>query len=202
MAIFKPEINTGFTNESNKFLGINKFAIIGFEDKSELFDWADLLLEVEIKQEFSDYTRKLQIKGSFEKENGKIVGGSVLKRMYSFFDAIGCKAGLNVDGTWEDEKGDNIDDITSHLSMFEANPIPGADIDTYPYIAYFYKEQPKKAGAKSYTVVWPKVYVDSEANRKKLKSDVDWLKGKGYLKELSDEVVNAPAMSGNGLSNL
>ena len=65
MAIFKPEV-TEFNGE-NKFLGINQFAIVGFEDKSGTFDWADLYLEVEVKQEFSDYTRKLQIKVSFEK---------------------------------------------------------------------------------------------------------------------------------------
>ena len=39
-------------------------------------------------------------------------------------------------------------------------------------------------------------------NEAKLKKDIDWLKGKGYLKELTDEVANAPAMSGDGLSNL
>ena len=101
MAIFKPEVKE-FSGD-NKFLGVNQFAIIDFEDKSGMFDWADLYLEVEVKQEFSDYTRKLQIKGSFEKDSkGKITGGSVLKRMYTFFEAIGCSAGLNVDGKWED----------------------------------------------------------------------------------------------------
>ena len=64
MAIFKPEVKE-FSGD-NKFLGVNQFAIIDFEDKSGMFDWADLYLEVEVKQEFSDYTRKLQIKGSFE----------------------------------------------------------------------------------------------------------------------------------------
>jgi len=80
--------------------------------------------------------------------------------------------------------------------------MPDTDIENYPYIAYFYKEMPKKPGAKSYTSVWPKVYTSSEENKKKLQSDIDWLKGKGFLKELTDEVVNAPAMSGNSLSNL
>ena len=201
MAIFKPEVKE-FSGD-NKFLGVNQFAIIDFEDKSGMFDWADLFLEVEVKQEHSDYTRKLQIKGSFEKDsNGKITGGSVLKRMYTFFDAIGCKAGLNVNGGWEDENGVEIENIVNYLSTYTANPMPGTDIDSYPYIAYFYKEQPKKMGGKSYTTIWPKVYRFSDDNVTKLKSDIDWLKGKGYLKELTDEVANAPAMSGNGLSNL
>ncbi len=199
MSIFRPEIKQ---STGNKFTGVCKFAILDFEDKSGMFDWADLYLEVEVKQEGSEYSRKLQIKGSFEKENDKIVGGSVLKRLYTFFDAIGCTAGLNVDGEWEDEKGNKIEDICKHLSLFTANPIPGSDIDSYPYIAYFYKEQPKKIGARAYTTVWPKVYRYSEDNITKLKNDITWLKGKGYLKELTDEVANAPAMNESSLSNL
>ena len=75
-------------------------------------------------------------------------------------------------------------------------------VSSYKYLAYFYKEQPKKPGAKSYTTVWPKVYISTDENQSKLKNDIDWLKGKGYLKELTDEVANAPAMSGDGLANL
>ena len=203
MAIFKP-VNTEFSNDNNKFLGICKFAIMGFEDKSGMFDWADLYIEVEVKQEHSDYTRKLQIKGSFEKDDkGNISGGSVLKRMYAFFDAIGCTAGLNVEGKWEDEKGEKIDNIKDNLSKsFITKGTADFEPQSYDYLAYFYKEQPKKPGAKSYTTVWPKVYRSSEENYNKLKSDIDWLKGKGYLKELTDEVKSAPNMTGSGLANL
>ena len=92
MAIFKPAMTE--STGGNKFTGICKFAVISFADKSDMFDWADLYLEVEVKQEHSDYTRKLQIKGSFEKDaSGNITGGSVLKRLYNFFDANGCTAG-------------------------------------------------------------------------------------------------------------
>ena len=200
MAIFKPEITE--STGGNKFTGICKFAIINFEDKSDMFDWADLYLDVEVKQEHSDYSRKLQIKGSFEKDgSGNITGGSVLKRLYTFFDAIGCKAGINVKGEWEDEDGNKILDIASYLNK---GAVDGdiESVSTYRYLAYFYKEQPKKPGAKSYTTVWPKVYISNDENQIKLKSDIDWLKGKGYLKELTDEVANAPAMSGDGLANL
>jgi len=199
MAIFKPEMTE---SSGNKFTGINKFAIINFEDKSGMFDWADLYLEVEVKQEHSDYTRKLQIKGSFEKDSsGNITGGSVLKRLYTFFDAIHCKAGINVKGEWEDENGDKIEDIADYLNQ------RGTDgdvetVSTYRYLAYFYKEQPKKPGAKAYTTVWPKVYFATDENVGKLQKDIDWLKSKGYLKELTDEVASAPAMSGDGLANL
>jgi len=200
MPIFRPEIKE---STGNKFTGICKFAILSFEDKSGMFDWADLYLEVEVKQEHSEYSRKLQIKGSFEKENGKITGGSVLKRLYTFFDALGCTAGLNVNGEWEDEKGDKIESIVEYLNeRFADISMPGQSIENYPFIAYFYKEQPKKPGARAYTTIWPKVYVYSEDNVTKLQKDIDWLKGKGYLKELSDEVANAPAMNANSLSNL
>tara|TARA_B100000482_G_scaffold140015_1_gene103024 strand:+ start:112 stop:723 length:612 start_codon:yes stop_codon:yes gene_type:complete len=203
MAIFKPEV-AEFSNDNNKFLGINKFAIMHFENKSGMFDWADLYIEVEVKQEHSDYNRKLQIKGSFEKDSsGNITGGSVLKRLYTFFEAIGCTAGINVKGEWEDAEGNKIEDICDYLSTrFIASSNSDYEPTSYDYIAYFYKEQPKKPGAKAYTTVWPKVYRYSEDNQKKLQSDIDWLKGKGYLKELTDEVKTAPEMNGNGLANL
>ena len=202
MAIFKPEVKE-FT-ETNKFTGVCKFAIMGFTNKSGMFDWADLYLDVEVKQEHSDYTRSLQIKGSFEKDSsGNITGGSVLKRLYTFFEAIGCTAGVNVKGEWEDEKGDKIEDITEYLNdKFVAEGDKDYEPTSYPYIADFYKEQPKKVGAKAYTTVWPKVYRFTEDNQVKLTKDITWLKGKGYLKELTDEVANAPTMSGDGLANL
>ena len=200
MAIFKPAMTE--STGGNKFTGICKFAVISFADKSDMFDWADLYLEVEVKQEHSDYTRKLQIKGSFEKDaSGNITGGSVLKRLYNFFDAIGCTAGLNVKGEWEAEDGTKIDNIVDYLNKGASD----GDVETvssYRYLAYFYKEQPKKPGAKSYVNVWPKVYWANDENTAKLQSDIDWLKSKGYLKELSEEVATAPAMSGDGLSNL
>ena len=200
MAIFKPAMTE--STGGNKFTGICKFAVISFADKSDMFDWADLYLEVEVKQEHSDYTRKLQIKGSFEKDaSGNITGGSVLKRLYNFFDAIGCTAGLNVKGEWEAEDGTKIDNIVDYLNKGASD----GDVETvssYRYLAYFYKEQPKKPGAKSYVNVWPKVYWANDENTAKLQSDIAWLKSKGYLKELSDEVATAPAMSGDGLSNL
>ena len=199
MAIFRPTEKATPAN----FLGIIEVGILNYADKSNDFDWADVFIEVELSVKNSEYSNKTSLLGSLDKDaSGNITGGSVLKRMYKFFDAIGCTAGLNVDGEWEDEKGNKIEDICKHLSLFTANPIPGSDIDSYPYIAYFYKEQPKKIGARAYTTVWPKVYRYSEDNITKLKNDITWLKGKGYLKELTDEVANAPAMNESSLSNL
>ena len=39
-------------------------------------------------------------------------------------------------------------------------------------------------------------------NKAKLTKDIAWLKSKGYLKELTDEVVSSPSMSEGGLANL
>ena len=101
MAIFKPEVtsNSNFTS----FTGVCELGITGFTDKSQDFDWADLFIEILVKQKGSDYDRTIQIKGELSRENGKITGGSILKRMYHVFDQLGCKAGITLDGNWEDQ---------------------------------------------------------------------------------------------------
>ena len=43
MGIFRPAVTE---STGNKFTGICKFAVISFEDKSGMFDWADLYLDV------------------------------------------------------------------------------------------------------------------------------------------------------------
>ena len=198
MAIFKPESNGSFTD----YLGVCEFAIMDFKDKSADFDWADIFIEITVKQKGSDYDRPLQIKGSLEKEGGKVTGGSVLKRMYHFFEQIGCSAGINVKGEWEDEKGEKIKDIASYLSdNFLSAVIPGTN-PSYNYLGYFYKETPKVPGGKAYTRVFTKVYQNKEENKAKLTSDVQWMKSKGYLKEMTDEVQENTNMSESGLANL
>ena len=199
MAIFKPESSGSFTD----YLGICEIALMSFTDKSKDFEWADIFIEVTVKQKGSDYDKPLQIKGSLERENGVVTGGSVLKRMYHFFEQIGCSAGINVQGNWEDENGDEIKDIASYLNeKFACISMPDSPPDSYPYIAYFYKEQPKVPGGKSYTRVFTKAYQNKDENKAKLENDVNWMKSKGYLKEMTDEVENKTQMSGSGLSNL
>tara|TARA_Y100001963_G_C6653764_1_gene387009 strand:+ start:225 stop:821 length:597 start_codon:yes stop_codon:yes gene_type:complete len=198
MAIFKPESNGSFTD----FTGICAFGIVDFKDKSENFDWADIFLEATVKQKGSDYDRVLQIKGQLDKENGKITGGSVLKKMYHFFEQIGCDAGITVDGKWEDSQGNAIEDIAKYLSDNHlSSVIPGTD-PKYDFIGYFYKEIPKTPGGKSYTRIYSKVYKNSEDNKVKLDNDIKWIKSKGYLKELTDEPVKQAEMSESGLANL
>ena len=103
MAIVRPKTSTG---GGNKYYGICEANIIGYTDKSTNFHWADIFIEVEIKQKDSDYTKKLQIAGSLDRDSdGKVSGGSVLNRMYKFFDVIDCKVGVNLEGNFEDEDG-------------------------------------------------------------------------------------------------
>ena len=198
MAIFKPESNGSYTN----FLGYCEFGILEFKDKSGDFDWADIYIEMIVKQKGSDYDRTVQIKGGLDRENGKITGGSVLKRMYHVFEQLGCGAGINVKGEWDDEKGNSIKDIASYLNDNHLSAvIPGTD-PNYDFLGYFYREQPKQPGAKSYTRAFNKIYKNIEDNKTRLKSDVEWMKSKGYLKELTDEVESKTEMSGSALSNL
>ena len=93
MALFKPEKSS---NPGVNYYGICDIAILGFTDKSSQFDWADIYLDVSIKQKGSDYTKSIRINGSFEREaDGSISGGSVINRLYHFFDVLGVKAGVN-----------------------------------------------------------------------------------------------------------
>ena len=56
MALFKPE-SSG--NGGVNYYGICDIAILGFEDKSSQFDWADIYLDVTVKQKGSDYTKSI-----------------------------------------------------------------------------------------------------------------------------------------------
>jgi hypothetical protein len=197
MAIFKPESKGSFTD----FTGICEFGLLEFTDKSENFDWADLFIEIKVKQKNSEYDRVLQIKGEFDKEKGKITGGSVLKRIYHLFEQIGCTAGLNVDGGWEDSDGESIEDIAKYLNDNFLKPNDSYE-PPMDYLGYFYKEQPKVPGGKSYTRIYSKIYQKSDKNKEELINDIKWMKSKGYLKELSDEPTKSASMSGSGLANL
>ena len=200
MAIFRPEMSSG-----SSFYGICEIALNNFEDKSSQFDWADIFINVTVNQKGSEYTRDIKIAGSLERDGGgNITGGSVLKRMYVFFDAIGCKAGLNVKGEWEDAEGKPIEDIASYLNThFAQVAMPDAGLD-YNYLAYIYKEKPKKDGDKAWTRTYHKIYQNSEANKAKLDDDIKWLKGKGVIKEATDLPVqqNGNTLQGSGLASL
>lgn len=205
MALFKP---TGSTSTGSNFYGITEIAIMNFEDKSKDFDWADLYLDVEIKQKGSDYTKQLRITGNLEKDaNGKLTGGNALKRMYGFFDVIDEKAGMNVDGNWEDAEDKQIDNIAAHLNSKHGDlSMPGQEPDEYKYLAYVYKEKPKTPGAKVYSRVFYRIQKNNTDGRQKLEEDVKWFKGKGFIKEASETDMATPQasveMSASGVGNL
>ena len=200
MAIFRPKmVSVG----GSSFFGICEINILSFKDRSHEFDWADLFLDVTVKQKGSEYTRNIKLAGSFDKDaDGNITGGSVLKRMYVFFDAMGCKVGLNVKGEWEKEDGTKIENIEDYLNQEWVNPL--LDDDAMDYIAYVYKEKPKKIGDKAWKRVYHKIYKNEEANKGKLADDVKCLKGKGIIKEASDQPTQSSgnSLEGSGLSNL
>ena len=189
MAIFRPE---GGSSSGSNFYGVCEIAILGFTDKSSEFKWADVYIDVEIKQKGSDYTKNIRIAGDLEKSDGKITGGSVLKRMYNFFDIIGEKAGLTVEGMWEDEDGNDIKDIAAHLNQRHvASIMPDTDPD-FNYLAYVYKEKPKEKGGKVYSRVFHRIQQNNDKGRQVLESDVKWFKDKGFIKEATEDDISTP----------
>ncbi len=182
MALFKPEIKTSNYN------GICNCNIIAIDDKSDMFEWSDLYLQVVLLQDGSKYTRNATIAGGFDKdEKGNITGGSVIKRMYTFFDAINCPAGINIKGEWEDEQGKKIDNITDYLSKYLTKWDGDSSGKDGKYLAYFYKQAPKKPGKQAYNVAHHKLYPAGGDSRNKLQNDIDWMKSKGYLKEVTEQ---------------
>ena len=205
MALFKP---TGSTSTGSNFYGITEIAIMNFQDKSKDFDWADLYLDIEVKQKGSDYTKQLRITGNLEKDDsGKLTGGNALKRMYGFFDVMDEKAGMNVDGNWEDAENKEIDSISAHLNAGHSSlEMPGQEVEEYAYLAYVYKEKPKTPGAKVYSRVFYRIQKNTVDGRKKLEDDVKWFKGKGFIKEATETDIATPQasveMSASGVGNL
>tara|TARA_R100000808_G_C2078501_1_gene103249 strand:+ start:97 stop:690 length:594 start_codon:yes stop_codon:yes gene_type:complete len=182
MALFKPE-----QKEAVSFNGVCECAIIGFEDKSNDYEWADQCIRVTVKQKGSSYTRTLDIKGDVEKTpDGVVTGGNFFNRLYRFLTTIGWDGGLNIKGEWEDSTGNAIDDIADYLTSRFA--VDENNITDYPYLGYFYKSVPNAAGD-SYNRALGVLEQNNGDGRKKLNDDVAWRKSKGYLKEYDP---NAP----------
>ena len=188
MALIKPEKSSG---KSVNFYGICDIAILSFEDKSSQYDWADIYLDTTIKQEGSDYTKSIRLTGSLERDpDGSVKGGSVLNRLYHFFDVLGIKAGINAKGDWETEEGTPIDNIADYLNENHAEGID-ANPTTFPYLAYVYKEKPKQAGGKVFTRVHHKINANTVKGRKQIEDDMNWMRQKGFLKEAPIEAQPA-----------
>ena len=180
MALIKP---TTSDKPSVNFYGICDIAVLNFQDRSALYDWADIYLDITVKQKGSDYTKSIRLAGSLDKgPDGSVSGGSVLNRLYHLFDILGVKAGINAKGGWETEDGESIDNIADYLNKGFAEGIDSKPTN-FPYLAYVYKEKPKQVDGKVYTRVHHKINVNSVDGRKKLEDDMNWLRQKGYLKE-------------------
>ena len=175
MALFKPKSSkTG----NNKFMGLCSMDIMGFSDRSKDFDWADIFLDVEVRVKESDYTRNIRIRGSFEKDgNGNITGGSVLNRMYKFFEDIGCTAGINLESKWETADGEEIKDIAKYLNDNHTDKE-----GTLGKVGYVYKEENKKT-CKQYNVVHYRLFPNTSSGKMDCTEHVKWMKTNGYLKE-------------------
>ena len=181
MALFKPKSTGG---GGNKFTGICETHIVGYKDRSAEFDWADVFIEVEVGIKDSEYTRTLRIRGSFDKDDkGNISGGSVINRMYKFFGDVGCVAGITIQGKWELEDGTAIDSIEDYLNK---NHVGNAQ--SFPYLAYIYKEENKKSG-KTFNSVHYRMFPNTSKGNTDLSSHIQWMKTNGYLKEATPQPV-------------
>tara|TARA_R100000808_G_C2114089_1_gene127273 strand:+ start:224 stop:835 length:612 start_codon:yes stop_codon:yes gene_type:complete len=198
MALFKPE-----ETKTNSFNGICECTIVDIQDKSAQFDWADIYLQVTLLQNGSKYTRNANIVGGFDKEpNGNVTGGSVIKRMYSFFEAINCNAGINIKGEWEDAEGNKIDDIATFLSKYTTEWDGEKAGTDGKYLAYFYKQAPKKPGKQAYNVAHYKIYPNGGNCKEQLQKDIDWMKSRGYLKEDTGEAQPVNSVDSDELGSL
>ena len=182
MAVFRPKSSQ---HSGSKFIGIQPVGIVEFVDESSKWDWADIYLRVVLKVEGSDFERSMKVAGSLERDHeGNITGGSVLNRMYRIFDVIGCRAGVNLRGEWEDEGNKSIKDIEKYLTdnFVRTGKFPDDD-PKFEYLAYVYKKRPTKPGGKVYEEVWPKLALNTVAGKRNLTNDINFLTKKGHIKE-------------------
>ena len=182
MAVFRPK---SAQHSGSKFIGIQPVGIVEFVDESSKWDWADIYLRVVLKVEGSDFERSMKVAGSLERDHeGNITGGSVLNRMYRIFDVIGCRAGVNLRGEWEDEGNKSIKDIEKYLTdnFVRTGKFPDDD-PKFEYLAYVYKKRPTKPGGKIYEEVWPKLALNTVAGKRNLTNDINFLTKKGHIKE-------------------
>jgi len=207
MALFKPAQTS---SEVNRYYGICNIGIKSFDDLSSKYDWADVYLSITVAQKGSDYDKTMRITGPLNKDdNGNLTAGQgdnrVINKLHHFFSVIGCEAGVNLQGNWEDKEENPIKDIAAYLNDNHGfNGMPDENPDC-KYIAYIYKEKSKNGSGKVFTTIYPEIWLDTAQNRTKLKEKVSWMKAQGYIKEHND---SAPAktdevqLAGAGIDSL
>jgi len=179
----KAEVTTG------NWLGFQPAQIIDIADRSDDYDWADVLLEVTFKIPTSQYPVIYQLKGSYEyNDDGTIKDSSLLKRIYSLFDALECQAGPDRYGKWVDEDDIAIDDIATYLNTHHISP-DALTSEATPFYIYVYKENAKNG--KTYTRVASKIVRNLQREKDDLESWITFMKSKGYLKEAESSTESA-----------
>ena len=189
MALFRPAKSSG-----GGFLGFQEAVLTKVNDRTnetkddgaKRFAWADLYLEVEFAVKGGQYPQRMQIAGSFDRgPSNEITGGSVLNKLYAFFDVIGFDGGVNLQGSWEDANGNPIENISDALSTYcNTNPL-GYEDEDYNYIIYVYKEQPKKGQDKAYTRVANSISKNDATSKTKLEERINFLKSRNIIKEFN-----------------
>ena len=189
-APFRPIDLETASDGGSKFLGFVKCGIVDYADKSDLYDWADVYLEVTLKIEGSQYPNIMKVLGSYDKEpDGTIKTCSLLKKVYRLFDVLDFKGGPDVNGQMVDETGKPISNIATYLNQnhLASNPLE----PDMKYYAYVYKEQGKKDPSKVYTTTYPRLTLNNEKGRAELESFVDFLKSKNLIKEATVGMTNS-----------
>ena len=185
MAVFRPNKKKEGTSTSS-YLGFMEAGIVDFSDRSDEFEWADVFIDVTFNTPNSQYPVIYNLKGTYNRDaDGKIESCPMLNRIYYLLDAIGCDAGPNVDGIWEDQNGNKIPKVDTFLNnnFLPANALTD---ETYPYFIYVYKEW-NKDKQKAYTRVSPKIVKNDTRGHTDLKSYIAFLRQKGLLKEYKED---------------
>lgn len=170
------------------WLGYQDAKILNFESKPDAYDWADVYLEVEIKTRNSEYSNKLIISGSFDKEDDSIVENSLLRKMYSLFDALGFGGGIDKEGKWVNKIDEPIEDIATFLNN---NYTDNTDADIYPFCVYVYKHKvtnKNTAEENVYTRIVPRIArADNPKGVADFKSYIDWAKKNEVIVEHTED---------------
>ena len=185
MAIMRSNISKG---EGGNWLGVQKSSVKSFTDESSKYDWADIYLVIEFDTENSKYSRPCKIVGSFERDaSDNITDCPLLKRLTYACDALGFQGGVNQKGQWVTEAEEPIADIAAFLNERYAH----MDEPQYDYLTYVYKELAKNG--KVYTRVHSRFVKDGKGAHDDLKGYIDFLIGKGFLKEATEDQMTAAA---------
>ena len=192
---FRPEDLDKASDGGSKFLGFLPVAVMGYEDKADMFDWADVFITVTLQIEGSQYPVEMKIAGSYDREsNGNIKTCTLLKRLYWLFDVVGFQGGPDVQGNWVDADGGAIDNLVLYLEQNHAGNPMVPRFDAYGYV---YKEPGRKDPSKAYTTVYPRLVKNETKAREELQSYVEFLKGKNLIKEAD---MSAIPKTSNGVN--